>query len=120
MADNGIRRTENANGVPQLKPCPFCGGEAHPMAQHWDDGSHVWWVECKVCGAEGKRCDDGLEAIDAWNTRVERTCEFKPFKGPISDTDEEGNRQGVCSVCSAYMHEQFCYCPNCGRKVVER
>ena len=50
----------------------------------------------------------------------ERTCEFKPYKGPISDTDEEGNRRGVCSVCSAYMHEQFCYCPNCGARVVDR
>ena len=46
-------------------------------------------------------------------------CEFKPFKGPISDTDEEGERQGVCSVCSAHMHEQFKFCPNCGAKVVD-
>lgn len=50
----------------------------------------------------------------------ERTCEFKPFRGPISDTDEIGDRKGVCSVCSACMHEQHNYCPNCGAKAVER
>ena len=61
----------------ELKPCPFSKGEARPMAQHWDDGSHVWWVECRVCGAEGKRCDDIFEAIDAWNTR--------PIDGSTSD-----------------------------------
>ena len=54
---------------------------------------------------------------ETWNTRSAGTCEFKPFRGPISDTDEVGDRRGVCSECSAYMHEQFNYCPNCGRKV---
>ena len=55
---------------------------------------------------------------EVWNSRAERTCEFKPFRGPISDTDEEGDRKGVCSECSAYMHEQFNYCPNCGARRV--
>ena len=64
--------------------------------------------------------DSSWQAIaDELNARAERTCEFKPFRGPISDTDEEGERQGICSVCSAYMHEQFCFCPNCGCKVVD-
>lgn len=61
---------------------------------------------------------DAQAIADELNSRAERTCEFKPFRGPISDTDEEGDRKGVCSECSAYMHEQFNYCPNCGCKVI--
>lgn len=44
-----------------------------------------------------------------------RTCMFKPFKNQTS----EDVREGVCSVCSAYMHDQMIYCPNCGCKVVD-
>lgn len=44
-----------------------------------------------------------------------RTCTFKPFKNQTS----EDVREGVCSVCSAYMHDQMIYCPNCGCKVVD-
>lgn len=105
----------------ELKPCPFCGGEAemHYVSDIFSRHRPSYWSQCCNCRMSGKHHRTRQEAIDAWNTRAERTCEFKPFKGPISDTDEEGNRQGVCSVCSAYMHEQFCYCPNCGRKVVD-
>lgn len=78
-----------------------------------DDGGPVEWRDDWVCkvGINYKAIADEL------NARAERTCEFKPFK---SGTNEEGERQGICSVCSAYMHEQFCFCPNCGCKVVER
>ena len=62
-----------------LKPCPFCGGEAcvktsttqtipsHPMA----------WVYCKKCKSSSASFDDYkkngtflFDAIDAWNRRV--------------------------------------------------
>jgi len=50
----------------QLKPCPFCGGEA--MCALPTGG----WAECKECGgcgpvSGGKRRAD---AIAAWNTRA--------------------------------------------------
>lgn len=84
-----------------VKSCPFCGGKAHMRAQHWDDGSHVWWVECTVCGAEGMRCDDAQHAIDAWNMRISilKPC---PFCG------------GEASVVNvSYKYEQwFVTCDN--------
>ena len=110
----------------ELKPCPFCGGEARPMAQHWDDGSHVWWVECRVCGADAKRCDDGLEAIAAWNARAERTCEMLPTHSDLEITLTSmstgitrawGYRQ--CSNCLCNVFEGAKFCPNCGAEVVE-
>lgn len=77
--------------TPELKPCPFCGGEA----DFWNEGlqmvginalSTVWKIRCKKCGAaiRGKSCSyvfdtDGnftetnnekIIIVEAWNRRV--------------------------------------------------
>ena len=104
----------------ELLPCPFCGGEARIFHFSSAVRDEVWHAVCEkpfcTIGPDGYT---EAEAIEAWNTRAERMCRFLPFRGPISDTDEIGDRKGVCSVCSAYMHEQYSYCPNCGAKVVD-
>ena len=47
----------------ELKPCPFCGGEAEKR-----DG----FVECKYCGASTWCFFESVEdAVEAWNKRVE-------------------------------------------------
>jgi len=43
-----------------LKPCPFCGGEAV------EGMSRIW---CEKCGVETEREDDIEKAISVWNTR---------------------------------------------------
>lgn len=102
----------------ELKPCPFCGGEAE--THETTDG---WIVAC----SSDQNVLDGFthmahayggteaKAIAEWNTRAERTCTFKPFKNQTSEDVFEG----VCSVCSSYMHSEMLYCPNCGSKVVD-
>lgn len=51
-----------------LKPCPFCGGEAIvDMDEDWYWDWHAWCFNCN--------CDIGhyatkKEAIEAWNRRV--------------------------------------------------
>ena len=131
----------------ELKPCPFCGGEASIRRE--DD---TWIVECKNHGwsdADEDGCryagDIGLyvringtlnhwtyeivylekdveaarlKAIAAWNRRAERTCQ-----------DVEGGDFFRCSKCGCeimrvangwkplYMGDVN-YCPNCGAKVV--
>ena len=74
----------------KLKPCPFCGGEAHPdgrinySAKHeawWPDGSQireVFFVNCMKCsvsnqGFIGHQTKD--EAIAAWNRRADPLVE---------------------------------------------
>lgn len=64
-----------------LKPCPFCGGQAKPIIEEnaWD--SYVF-VECQKCGATTKKEDYVFEfeepgamsrAVESWNRRaVER------------------------------------------------
>ena len=62
-------------GMPELKPCPFCGGKAYLFA---DNGIRVF---CAKCGASNKvLCDMRTEigvagnatksVIEAWNRRV--------------------------------------------------
>lgn len=58
----------------ELKPCPFCGGEAHLFV---NDGVRVF---CPKCGGSTKVLVDGLSSrgvtgnaikavIEAWNRR---------------------------------------------------
>lgn len=59
----------------ELKPCPFCGAEAHTFV---DSGVRVI---CPKCGASSKCLQDGMtprgvmgdaikSVVDAWNKRV--------------------------------------------------
>lgn len=56
----------------ELKPCPFCGGEAKATEYAKQD----YTIECKKCGAEiGWR--PKASAIRCWNRRVK---EDKPIE----------------------------------------
>ena len=91
-----------------LLPCPFCGGEANYHMSISRHPEHDYWhgVFCLTCPACIDNFDTEVEAIEAWNTRAERTC----HKGS----------GWYCEEC-----EQTCrrlrmnYCPNCGA-VMER
>lgn len=53
-----------------LKPCPFCGGQAVLEELGWPH--HVY---CTECGAKVTSCkfekDGELEAIEKWNRRAD-------------------------------------------------
>ena len=58
----------------KLKPCPFCGGEAHLFQ------NKPWYVvvQCFSCGAQIARQFNKIEelslddrAVAAWNRRIE-------------------------------------------------
>lgn len=51
----------------ELKPCPFCGGEAEPINASPFDG---WHCRCKRCDIEGNEWLDEATAIRAWNRRA--------------------------------------------------
>jgi len=77
--------------VRQLKPCPFCGGEAvlyhetNLIPVYDENGAYIGadidaspaYVECMDCGAMGQTFDngeeeDGNKAVAAWNKRKEQ------------------------------------------------
>lgn len=60
----------------ELKPCPFCGGEANFITENF--GEYVW-VKCSVCGVQSSKYfknaivdgKNGEEwAAMTWNRRV--------------------------------------------------
>lgn len=79
----------------ELKPCPFCGGEARLYSTESRQSYRRAVVKCKSCGAELRRegggfpdfpgvCDEfekrrlsneraKAEAVEAWNTRAATT-----------------------------------------------
>ena len=93
----------------ELLPCPFCGGKAE--IAH----SRNYYVWCDKCETRGDWYSTEAEAIKAWNTRAERTCQMVQ----IAPTISEGIMQ--CSECGVYLNEpaDVNYCPSCGAKVVD-
>lgn len=53
----------------ELKPCPFCGGEAKTSNERFER-TLLSWVYCTSCGSAGGYRNTEQEAIEAWNTRV--------------------------------------------------
>jgi Lar family restriction alleviation protein len=72
----------------ELKPCPFCGGEAKLIRTHpnpaidWGGryGTTVWEVYCSntdcPCEAGTGWKNTEAEAIEAWNTRHDERVDF--------------------------------------------
>lgn len=95
-----------------LKPCPFCGGEACISADR-----DVWYVECTECNAESGRYGTESYAIFAWNHRV-----FPVVRGEwrLLDINVQGEKLVECSECGQrilrFGHTKFC--PNCGARMV--
>lgn len=106
----------------ELLPCPFCGS-IRVSGVTLSDETRMFreFGCCEDCGASTTTYATKQEAIDAWNTRHERTCE-----------NVYGGREFECSECGMQWHlldrtdatEEWAhvrtpgFCPNCGAKVV--
>lgn len=57
----------------ELKPCPFCGGEAVIWTMdEFDDGDFYYRAECRNCQAGfGVNHETKEEAIESWNRRAD-------------------------------------------------
>ena len=97
----------------ELEPCPFCGGEARFKV--W---GNVVGVECDRCGiGTHTACiDEYQNAIDAWNTRAERTC--RPIEMICETLPGTECPAWKCSECGELFEEGARYCSQCGAKVV--
>lgn len=62
----------------ELKPCPFCGGEAYLNSRYAKYGYMVF-VRCDVCGAEGKKFnsyDEPPSSVDWDNSACRAATRF--------------------------------------------
>ena len=107
----------------ELKPCPFCGGEA--VTEFDSDWGMV--VRCsRDCGAMTveRRYPLTTDPVKAWNTRAERTCRAIHHDN-LNESEGMGDAWEVCSECGALLavitdnQPTPNFCPSCGAKVVE-
>lgn len=118
----------------ELKPCPFCGGEAAMWEGRYSEDSFAdkpWVVRCKSCDArmaimpeygDGNywwiHGDEGISHMrevinEAWNTRAERTCRWEAVTNPRGEVTEF---MCECGCCMGYIPS---FCPSCGARAVE-
>ena len=100
----------------ELKPCPFCGGEADcNNAGFLKNGKPMWAVECVNCGMVTAFFYTDSEAIEAWNKRTERPngrWVLVEYRSSLFGVDQEYQ----CSICGTPSDYEGLtrYCPNCG------
>lgn len=104
----------------ELKPCPFCGGEA-TFDDHKKHGFiRVCCDNLGCCMMPRTLCYTGADdAARAWNKRAERTCKV----AGVYDYDEYDEMRAYELSCGHAFEwndeEPPAYCPSCGAKVVE-
>ena len=107
----------------ELKPCPFCGGEAreHAAFAHGAADRVGVYVECDGCGACSPTCwgeEAQRKASEAWNSRARHACRTK-----LNWSDPEDGCSYDCSACGdsfGMLYGELNYCPCCGARVVEK
>lgn len=81
----------------ELKPCPFCGGNA-TLVEYWFKGTanvKHYFVQCKKCGVRKDNHHNGYnartKAIDDWNKRakMDEVVNGKEFKNGQFSTGTE-------------------------------
>ena len=118
----------------ELKPCPFCGGEAMVYTQTGRYRNFAY-IKCDTCSAQSKvdstayeyddedffECNAYKTVVRAWNRR---SAAKEILRGRWIQKVEDGMYFHECSLCGGevtYTHcgfEMFStYCPNCGAKM---
>ena len=74
VLERAINREKELEGgiMTELKPCPFCGGEAEIFVSDVTDRALVY---CRGCDAQIQMKPNEEEAIEAWNKRVGEVAE---------------------------------------------
>lgn len=114
----------------KLKPCPFCGGEAHIEVDDVQEPEQFWTYSPKcehmycMCYALFEHCSTEEEAAEIWNTRSEYTCTLvkKEYGDPFSGV----YYAYTCSECGYQVRRvsEFVeahipnYCEGCGAKII--
>ena len=114
----------------ELKPCPFCGGDAETCSYYFEEKDRTsWQVRCKERPYDVEHpcytADSFIsfateaEAVEAWNTRAERTCKIENA-GKVPENIIESETVWFCSECGSPIYNDMTpsYCIYCGAKVV--
>lgn len=101
----------------ELKPCPFCGGEAIHGDEHGEPMIRVNHKRGCFLGTLAICNND--EAFKAWNRRVDdETCELELTWGGQTNAHVRTYECSRCGKsCDNIWGEDYEFCPYCGRRV---
>ena len=100
-----------------LKPCPFCGGNANIIAYPEFDPKRKVYVQCEKCGISTRMKDTPKEAFEAWNRRVERTAKAENLREEYNLDGRCFITYGDCNICGEQVEYPDKYCHECGAKL---
>ena len=124
----------------KLKPCPFCGGEAHIDSDYSSELDHTFWQVWHDCDtnpgpvrhtyghALGMKistpwCASEDAAVALWNRRAERTCRVVVSHGSHGPEPrfpgDVWTMHHVCSACGGPVDRGDRYCRNCGARLAD-
>ena len=120
----------------ELKPCPFCGGEAYIDREDcYGVQDDYYMVHCEKCSLQFGFCsmfESEEEAIEAWNRRADNEAEpvkHGRWKSMIEPLGWDDTTTAECSVCGESwvlddenwtideVRQYWHYCPSCGAKM---
>lgn len=104
----------------ELKPCPFCGGDARIIAKPYEPKVCFGCDDDTCLGFSGLGClyDSEKEATEAWNHRAERTCRME-YNERWSHDEYYPTECYNCSECGHMTYDGVpTFCPNCGAKAI--
>ena len=55
----------------ELKPCPFCGGEARSVSKYSNNKKWKYFCECWLCSCRTQYFETEEKAIKTWNRRAD-------------------------------------------------
>lgn len=104
---------------PELKPCPFCRGEA--KIKRVTGSINYRYVKCSSCGARTKEWFGVDVAVKTWNTRVypkevQEAIEKNKPKEPIVKTSKYGKNY-FCPNCENDVSITYDHCSACGQRL---
>ena len=81
----------------ELKPCPFCGGEAiytsrsnHNEVSGWQNAVDHWiFCETEGCYVHVGMLETKIEAVAAWNTRALPTPTYDDLVAMLKEKNDE-------------------------------
>lgn len=94
----------------ELKPCPFCGGEACKIIEEVSYSTPQYSVQCQNCKFETLMFDYEAEAVAAWNRR---NYPVFPDSSKLTYADVEKMvkplewHEGAIGWVSHILHENF-------------
>lgn len=124
----------------ELKPCPFCGGEAEARMSpnsRSEEGESFYEVRCKKCGVHvtgksfnfwtveynAEKPQDLLSAVERWNKQAKRKDGRKTSKWIYTGFVGNQIQMGRCPEClnivsydaeTGISFENYKFCPFCG------